>query len=308
MSEVKAFVPRSTTAPASASEAASARSSIAKTYKLYINGSFTRSESGRTMQVSDAANVPVANICLASRKDLRDAVAAGRNATSSWCTISAYLRGQILYRIAEMLESRRLQFKQELEVGGVDTPAASRELDVAIDRLVHYAGWTDKFQQLSSSTNPVASSHFVFTVPEALGVVAACAVHEQPLLAMITQLAITLCSGNTLVLLAPDSNQLIASTLAEVLHTADVPAGVVSILTGNRNELLPQIASHQDIDCVFSIGASAAETLSVKQDAALTVKRTQFYPAPWLTSDDAESYYPLLGLSELKTTWHPVGR
>ncbi|HEY5719748.1 MAG TPA: aldehyde dehydrogenase family protein, partial [Gammaproteobacteria bacterium] len=219
------------------------RLGVLKTYKIYVGGKFPRSESGRYYQVVDRDRRTLANICLSSRKDFRDAVVAARTAFKGWSTSSAYLRGQILYRIAEMLEGRRGQFVDELYAQGGTRAAAAAEVDATTDLLVYYAGWADKYQQVFSSVNPVASSHFNFSLREPTGVVSLLAPEDSPLLGLVASLAPIITGGNTCVVLASESRPLAAVSFAEVLHSSDVPAGVVNILTGRQAELLEHFAS-----------------------------------------------------------------
>jgi acyl-CoA reductase-like NAD-dependent aldehyde dehydrogenase len=275
---------------------------IPKTYKMYIGGKFPRTESGRYYKVIGRRDALVANACRASRKDLRNAVVAARRATGDWARRSAYNRGQILYRIAEMLDGRRDQFAAELYLMGASKAAADKEVTAAVDRLVYYAGWADKFQQVFSSVNPVNSSHFNFTIMESTGVVAITAPEQPALLGLVAALAPAICGGNTVVVLASESRPLCASTFAEVLQSSDVPGGVVNILTGMRDEIVPHMASHLDINALVCYGE--IERKAIQEAAAENVKRVIF-------CNDADckglSPYAVLDLQEAKTTWHPVG-
>src|SRR5262245_62634698 len=223
---------------------------VAKTYKLYVDGKFPRSESGRYYPLERDGGPLIANVCRASRKDFRDAVVAARTAFAGWSRASAYLRGQILYRIGEMLEGRREQFVAELQLQGASKARARTEVTSTIDRLVHYAGWADKYQQVFSSVNPVSSSHFNFSLPEPTGVVAVLAPESNALLGLVSNVAPAIAGGNTVVVLASQSLPLSAVSFAEVLHASDVPAGVVNVLTGFRDELAEQFASHMDVNAV----------------------------------------------------------
>ena len=279
------------------------RLAVLKTYKLYVNGAFPRTESGRFYALKDNSGTVIANVCLSSRKDLRDAVTAARAAFTSWAGRSAYNRGQIIYRIAEMLESRAESFVSELLQMGLVRKAALAEVQAAVDRLVYYAGWSDKYQQIFSSVNPVASSHFNFSVPEPMGVIGVTAPEESPLLGFVSVVAPAIVGGNTVVALASESSPLSAVSFGEVLHSSDVPAGVVNILTGTRSELLGHLSSHMDINAVVYTGEDSKERLLVDQNAALNVKRV-------ISVDDIENQgpYQILDLQEIKTTWHPVGK
>ena len=229
---------------------AATRVPVAKTYKIYVGGKFPRTESGRYFALQDRKGNVVANVCRGSRKDFRNAVVAARKAQTGWAAASAYLRGQILYRIGEMLEGRREQFIAELIVQGATPASAAREVDAATDRLVYYAGWADKYQQVFSAVNPVSSSHFNFSVLEPMGVVGILAPDDSGLLGLVSNIAPAIAGGNTCVVLASELMPLCAVSFAEVPHASDVPGGVVNILTGYREELSPQFASHMDVNAV----------------------------------------------------------
>jgi len=287
------------------------RVSVQKTYKLYIGGAFPRSESGRYLPMNDAEGHFVANISRASRKDFRASMTAARAAQHGWAKRSAFNRGQILYRMAEMLESRRGVFEAQLrDIAGSDEVAAKNEVDAAVDRLVWYAGWSDKFQQVIGSTNPVATAHFNFTVPEATGVVAILASRQSSLLALVSAFAPVIVSGNTCVVIVDTKAPTVAIELAEVLATSDLPGGVVNILTGQRSELVGQTGGHMDVDAVFAIGSDDAERKTIATDAAESVKRTFFVddatPAEWRDAKRQSPYW-ILPFVELKTAWHPIG-
>jgi acyl-CoA reductase-like NAD-dependent aldehyde dehydrogenase len=241
---------------------------VAKTYKIYIDGKFPRTESGRYIALEDKQGQVIANICRGSRKDFRNAVVAARKAQPGWAAASAYLRGQILYRIAEMLEGRRDQFIAELRQQGVAQRAAVREVDLAIDRLIYFAGWADKYQQVFSAVNPVASSHFNFSVLEPTGVVSILAPDDTSLLGLVSNVAPAIAGGNTCVVLASQSMPLSAVSFAEVLHASDVPAGVVNILTGLRSELTGQFASHMDVNAIVWCDGSRKTAATVQELAA----------------------------------------
>ena len=233
------------------------RMPVAKTYKIYIDGKFPRTESGRYFTIDGGDGSVIANICRGSRKDFRNAVVAARKAFPGWSGASAYLRGQILYRIAEMLEGRAEQFVAELVLQGVAKRRARKEIDASIDRLIYYAGWSDKYQQVFSAVNPVSSPHFNFSVLEPAGVVSVLAPDDSGLLGLVSNIAPVIVGGNTTVVLASEQRPLCAVSFAEVLHASDVPAGVVNILTGYREELTGQFASHMDVNAVVYCDAEA---------------------------------------------------
>ena len=282
------------------------RIAVAKTYKIYIGGKFPRTESGRYFALQDGKDNVIANMCRGSRKDFRNAVVAARSAQPGWAKASAYLRGQILYRIAEMLEGRREQFIAELQQQGSTLRAAEKEIDLSIDRLIYYAGWTDKYQQVFSSVNPVSSSHFNFSVLEATGVVSILAPDDSSLLGLISNIAPAIAGGNTCVALASESKPLCAVSFAEVLHASDVPAGVVNILTGFRSELTEFFASHMDVNAVIYCDGGRALAKEVQTLAADNIKRViERTSVDWLR--DAENPYLIRDTQEVKTTWHPIG-
>ena len=285
------------------------RLDVRKTYKLYIGGAFPRSESGRSYEVSSADGTFLANAALASRKDARDAVTKARGAFSGWSGATAYLRGQILYRIAEMLEGRREQFVAEVRaVEGLSARQAEAQVDAAIDRWVWYAGWTDKIGQIRSSANPVSGPYWNVSSPEPTGVVAVFAPERPALLGLVSVLAPAIAVGNTAVLVAPDSAALPAITLAEVLATSDLPGGVVNILTGRSAELGKPLAEHLDVDALDLAGITDIEfATSLEQAAAENLKRVlrpSSAPADW---NDAPGTTRLTAFLETKTVWHPVG-
>lgn len=285
---------------------ASKRIAVAKTYKIYIGGKFPRTESGRYFTLEDKKGKVIANMCRGSRKDFRNAVVAARNAQTGWAKTSAYLRGQILYRIAEMLEGRREQFIAELKLQGATQRAAETEVDLSIDRLIYFAGWTDKYQQIFSAVNPVSSSHFNFSVLEPTGVVSILAPDDTSLLGLIANVAPAIAGGNTCVVLASESKPLSAVSFAEVLHASDVPGGVVNILTGFRAELTEHFASHMDVNAVIYCDGSKAVAKTVQVLAAENIKRViARNQVDW--SGDAENPYLIRDTQEVKTTWHPIG-
>lgn len=280
---------------------------VAKTYKLYIDGQFPRTESGRYVALKDEDGEVIANVCRGSRKDFRNAVVAARKAFAGWSSASAYLRGQILYRIAEMLEGRREQFIAELARQGEGKRRAAREVDAAIDRLIYYAGWADKYQQVFSAVNPVSSSHFNFSVLEPTGVVALLAPNDSGLLGLVSNLAPAIVGGNTCVALASESRPLSAVSFAEVLHSSDVPAGVVNVLTGLRDELRAQFASHMDVNAIVYCDGDAAVAKSIEDKAADNIKRViKRVDIDW-SKHPAQSPYLIRDTQETKTTWHPIG-
>jgi acyl-CoA reductase-like NAD-dependent aldehyde dehydrogenase len=260
---------------------------VRKTYKLYIDGAFPRSESGRTYEAEGQ------NVARASKKDLRDAVRAARAGFKKWSGMTAYNRGQVLYRIAEMTEARRAEFA-ELSSGAA-------EVESAIDRIVWYAGWADKLPQVLGSSNPVAGPYFNFTVPEPTGVVGTLAPEEPPLLGLVSRVMPALVGGNAVVALASESRPLAAIELAEVLATSDVPAGAVNLLTGYRSELAPVLAAHMDVNALDLAGPDG-QAVELERSAAENVKRVVHGRA------DAQSPFEISAFLELKTVWHPIGR
>lgn len=285
----------------------SAHVSVLKTYKLYIGGKFPRTESGRFFPVSDKSGHLIANMCRGSRKDFRNSVAAARGAQGGWAGRAAFNRGQILYRIAEMLEGRKYQFIAELQQTGASAPAAEKEVTASIDRLVHYAGWCDKYQQIFSAVNPVASSHFNFSMPEPTGVVAAFAPEDSGLIGLVSVIAPVIAGGNAIVVLASENHPLCAISFAEVLNSSDVPGGVVNILTGHRSELIGHFSTHKDVNAMVYTGSDKAEVKKIQENAVENVKRIVYWKnTDWL-AEDAQSPYFIQDLQEIKTTWHPVG-
>ncbi len=275
---------------------------IKKTYKLFIGGKFPRTESGRVLDVRGKDGELLANASWASRKDFREAVVAARKASGGWGKASAYLKGQILYRIAEMLEGRRAQFVVELVAHGISKERAEKDVSEAINLLVHYAGWSDKYQALFSSANPVASSHFNFSVPEPTGVVGIIAPRRGSLPELVSALAPVIVGGNSAIVLAGE-NALTAITFAEVLSTSDVPAGVVNILTGKRAELIPEFAKHMDVNAVLLCSNDKDEKKLLDLESAENLKRVSRQKDAPLK----ESPYHILDFQEIKTTWHPIG-
>lgn len=282
------------------------RLSINKTYKLYIGGKFPRTESGRYYAIHNKKGDLIANMCMASRKDFRNSVVIARKAQNSWASASALNKGQILYRIAEMLEGRKEQFIAELILQGESKSKAINEVETSIDRLVYYAGWSDKYQQLFSAVNPVASAHFNFSNVEPVGVVAMIAPESQSLLGLVSVIAPAIVGGNTVIVLASESKALTAISFAEVLHASDVPGGVVNILTGNKKELLEHMASHMDVNSMVYCGKKEDEMKLISELAGNNVKRTIFFKKSDWSSKNSESPYFIEKLQEVKTTWHPT--
>jgi acyl-CoA reductase-like NAD-dependent aldehyde dehydrogenase len=282
------------------------RLEVLKTYKIYIGGQFPRSESGRYYIASNSKGEQLANICLSSRKDFRDAVTAARSVFKSWSGRAAFNRGQILYRMAEMLEGRKTQFIQELIAQDSSKTQAKKEVNLSIDRLIYYAGWCDKYQQLFGTVNPVASSHFNFSVPEPTGVVSAIASQDNSLLGLISVIAPVIAGGNTCVILASETKPLCSITFAEVINSSDMPGGVVNILTGKPSELFSQFASHMDVNAVIYCGNDELIQKEIQQKASGNVKRVLIYKdANWF-SEKSQSPYYILNTQEIKTTWHPI--
>jgi acyl-CoA reductase-like NAD-dependent aldehyde dehydrogenase len=304
--------------PTSGSRTVSAmadRIDVRKTYKLYIGGAFPRSESGRSYVVRAADDTPLANACRASRKDLRDAVRAARKAFPGWADKTAMNRGQVLYRVAELMEGRREQFVAEVATAEGMREAKAREIVArAIDRWVWYAGWADKIAQVLGSSNPVAASYFNFTIPEPTGVVGVVAPETSSLLGLVSRLAPPLVSGNAVVVLASETRPLPAVTLTEVLATSDVPGGVVNVLTGLKTELVPVLAGHVDVDAIDVWGVPDELRTDVELAAADNVKRLARRPAgsvdakfDWLDDRTTERPEWIAAFLEMKTVWHPIG-
>ena len=282
---------------------------ITKTPKVYVGGAFIRSESARTFPLADAAGNFFANIPQCTRKDLRNAIEAAAKAGPGWAKRTAYNRGQILYRLAEMLEARQADMSDALQVGGATKAAAAKEIAATIDRLVYYAGWTDKYESVLGSVNPVAAPYFNFTVTEPMGIVGVLAPEEAPLLALVSLLAPVITSGNTIVALASSSRPYPAIVLGEMLATSDLPGGVVNLLTGFRKEILPTMATHTHLRARAGV-ANAGERQALRLGAAESVKRVKLHaaeePTDWY-ADSAQSLYEIRDFVEFKTTWHPVG-
>lgn len=281
------------------------RLNVLKTYKIYIGGQFPRTESGRFYELKNKKQQIIANVCLSSRKDFRNAVTSARGAFGSWSGRSAFNRSQILYRIAEMLQGRASQFIEELMQQGITKTAAQKEVIQNIDRLVYYAGWCDKYQQIFSAVNPVASSHFNFSVPEPMGVVSIIAPEKSSLLGLVSVIAPCIAGGNTCVVLASESLPLCAITFAEVLATSDLPAGVVNILTGTSKELHSHFSSHMDVNAIVYCRNNQTELKTIAENCSLNVKRFFDWNKDW-TKDENQNPYLIADLQEIKTTWHPI--
>lgn len=283
------------------------RVTVRKTYKLFIGGKFPRSESGRSYDVTDAKGRFLANAAQASRKDARDAVVAARKAFPGWSSATAYNRGQVLYRVAELLEGRRAQFVEEVAASeGLNARKAEALVDASIDRWVWYAGWSDKVMQVHGSANPVAGPYFDFSVPEPTGVVAVIAPQDSSLLGLVSVVAPAVVTGNTVVVLASERAPLPAVTLTEVLATSDVPGGVVNLLTGRTAEVAPWLASHMDVNAIDLAGAPPEMVTDLQVAAADNLKRVVL-PEPavdWTADPGPQRMFALL---ETKTVWHPVG-
>jgi acyl-CoA reductase-like NAD-dependent aldehyde dehydrogenase len=278
---------------------------VRRTAKLYIAGDFPRSESGRSYEVSTHDGRLLGWAARASRKDLRDAVRAARAAQPGWSGKTAYNRGQILYRVAELMEGRRAQFELELADAGAADP--SRGVDAAIDRWVWYAGWADKIGQALGGTNPVAGPYYNFTIPEPTGVVGIVAPQDQSLLGLVSRLAPAIVSGNTAVVIASERSPLPAVSLTEVLATSDVPGGVVNVLTGRTRELVPWLAGHMDVNAIDVTGVPEDMAVQVEELATENMKRISRARDVDPFSPDAQSPYEITALMEFKTVWHPIG-
>jgi acyl-CoA reductase-like NAD-dependent aldehyde dehydrogenase len=288
----------------------SPRLAVRKTYKLYINGEFPRTESGRYYAVTGKGGELLANACRGSRKDLRNAVAAARKAVGGWGAKTAYNRGQILYRIAEVCESRAAELADELRRQGSAAADARREVEAVIDRWIYYAGWSDKYTQLFGSVNPVAGPYYNFTVPEPTGVVGVIAPEAPALLGLVSRIAPAIVGGNTVVAVTSEKQPLAAITLGEVFETSDVPAGVINLLSGIKSELVPWMAAHMDVNALDTTGVDAQAIATVQKTAAENVKRIVHFDAAAIGWDDArrsQGPYAIFDFQESKTVWHPIG-
>lgn len=282
------------------------RLNINKTYKLYIGGKFPRTESGRYHAINNKKGKLIANMCTASRKDFRNAVVIARKAQSSWTSSTALIKGQILYRIAEMLEGRKEQFVEELVLQGESKKDAIIEVETSIDRLVYYAGWSDKYQQFFSAVNPVTGPFFNFSNLEPTGVISVIAPEKQSLLGLISVIAPAIVGGNTVVVLASESKPLTSISFAEVLHSSDVPGGVVNILTGIKEELISHMASHMDVNAIVYCGDDENDFKLINELSSHNIKRTIFYKKNNWNTENSQSPYFIEKTQEVKTTWHPT--
>jgi acyl-CoA reductase-like NAD-dependent aldehyde dehydrogenase len=281
------------------------RLEVLKTYKIFIGGKFPRTESGRYYQPM-VNKKSLGNICLSSRKDFKNAVVAARSAQGVWRMATAYNRSQILYRISEVMEGRKAQFIDELQLQGLSKAQATKEVELSIDRWVYFAGWCDKFTQVFSSVNPVASSHFNFSTYEPSGVVSIVAPQDSALIGLVTNIAATIAGGNTCIVLASENMPLCAITLAEVFATSDVPGGVINILTGSKKELLSQFASHMDVNAMVFCDNLTTEIAQIQQLSVDNLKRIVLRNDGNWSHDSHENPYYIIDLQEVKTTWHPI--
>jgi acyl-CoA reductase-like NAD-dependent aldehyde dehydrogenase len=286
------------------------RLNVRKTYKLYINGEFPRTESGRFYAVTGKGGELLANACRGSRKDLRNAVVAARKAQSGWGGRTAYNRGQILYRIAEVCEARAAELADELRRQGSSAAEAKREVESVIDRWVYYAGWSDKYTQLYGSVNPVAGPYYNFTLPEPTGVVGVIAPEEPSLLGLVSRIAPAIVGGNTVVAVTSESRPLAAITLGEAFETSDVPAGVINLVSGIKKELIPWLAAHMDVNAIDTTGVPSDAIAAVQKTAAENVKRVVHFDGAgigWADDRRSQGPYAILDFQESKTVWHPIG-
>jgi acyl-CoA reductase-like NAD-dependent aldehyde dehydrogenase len=286
------------------------RLNVRKTYKLYINGEFPRTESGRFYRVQGKGGALLANACRGSRKDLRNAVQAARKAFPGWSGKTAYNRGQILYRIAEVCESRAGELADELRRQGAAASEARKEVDRVIDRWVYYAGWSDKYPQIIGSVNPVAGPYYNFTVPEPTGVAGIVAPEEPSLLGLVSRVAPAIVGGNTVVAITSESRPLAAITLGEVFETSDVPGGVVNLISGLKSELVPWLAAHMDVNAIDATGVAEESLANVQKVAAENVKRFVRFDGEeigWTDERRSQSPYAIFEFQEMKTVWHPIG-
>ena len=281
------------------------RLEVLKTYKIFIGGQFPRTESGRYYTPLDSKGKALANICLSSRKDVRNAVVAARKAFGPWSERSAFNRGQILYRIAEMLEGRQAQFVDELMRQGSSKVAATNEVNLSIDRIVYYAGWCDKYNQVISSVNPVSSSHFNFSSLEPMGVVGIVAEQSTSLIGLVSLILPAICGGNSTVVLASENLPLCAVTFGEVIHSSDVPAGVINILTGSPEEMAATLASHMDVNALITSNLETKLSNKLSLLSVDNLKRKFDYEENWVEKDKQALHY-ISDLQEIKTTWHPI--
>lgn len=282
------------------------RIEVLKTYKMYIGGKFPRTESGRYYSLKNTKGEEIANMCTGSRKDFRNAVVEARKAFEPWSNRTAYNRSQILYRIAEMLEGRKAQFIDELMQMGSTKKQAENEVFTSIDRLIYYAGWADKYQQINSSVNPVSGPYFNFTVQEPTGVVAVIAPEENGLIGLVSTIAPIIVSGNSCIVLASESKALCSVSFAEVVNSSDVPGGVINILTGTSEELIPHFSTHKDVNSMLYCGNDKKATQLIKENSTTNLKRIVVKKdIDWMKNEN-ESPYFITKFTEVKTTWHPI--
>jgi len=282
------------------------RINVLKTYKIFIGGKFPRTESGRYFDVKNKKGKLLANMCLSSRKDFRNAVVVARKVQKKWQSTSALNKGQILYRIAEILEGRKAQFIDELMMTGSSRKQAKVEVELSIDRLIYYAGWSDKFQQIFSSVNPVASNHFNFSTLQPMGVISVISPNDFPLLGLISVVAPLIVGGNSCVILSSEKNPMVSISFAEVINTSDVPHGVLNILTGKRKELITHFASHKDVNSIIYCGNNNEEIKNIEKISVENLKRVKIYKRTNWDSQDSQSPYFIEKFQEIKTTWHPA--
>ena len=290
------------TAIKNTSASASKRLDVKKTYKIYIDGKFPRTESGRFYALKDAAGNVIANVCRGSRKDLRDAVVSNRKAQNDWSKRSAYNKAQILYRIAETLEGRKTQFIDTMMKEGYKESNAKVVIEAAIDLLIYYAGWSDKYIQVFSAVNPVESSHFNFSYPEPTGIVHVFCPQNQALLGIISHATPVIIGGNTCTLVVAEKHPLTAIEFAEVIHASDLPGGVINIITGYRKEFIAHASSHMDVNAIVYSDVDQEQRKTIQINAALNVKRVVDY-----SKEETASPYRIMSCQEIKTTWHPIG-
>lgn len=281
---------------------------VRKTFKLYVGGEFIRSESGRSDPIETSSGDFLANVSRGSRKDLREAVRKARVAQVGWSGASAYNKGQILYRMAEMLEGRSGSFEEMLrETRGITPAAAKREVRATIERLLHYAGWSDKYVAILGTVNPVSSSYFDFSVPEPTGVVGIVAPETPDLLGLVSHLAPVIVSGNAAVVILSQKYPLASLEFGEVLATSDLPGGVANLISGRKDELVPHLARHMDVNAIADAGGDKALSKAIGEDAAVNVKRVRAYRIADYFADEAQGLDPIEAFTETKTTWHPIG-
>ncbi len=285
------------------------RLTVPKTYKLYIGGKFPRTESGRSIAIENQKGEIAAHICHGSRKDFRNAVEVAEKAFASWSGMTGYLRGQIIYRMAEMLEGRREEFVAAIQLTQhVSATIARKEVDASVDRLVRFAGWTDKFQQVLGCANPVAGAYYNFTIPQPQGVVVAIAPPSPSLLGLVTCIGAPLASGNTVVAIGSEPHPISSAIFGEVCQTSDVPLGVINLLTGVQDEFIEHIATHRQVAGVYAADLSKKTRTIIQEGAADSMKRLHFVNADeeyWYSNSDAASPWEIEPFVEMKTIWHP---